>query len=162
MPAYRERIVRYVDSVFPEELDAEGYCAVQAERSATADISSRLDDIARFKDTFGEEYKASWKLMADGVLEIRLTHRMVNQIPLVAAYRHRGELLGCLCLCNYASLVRLRRDGGAEGDSAAWGEAPFEAPFEADWASGKGWMQALGRPGKGASVRRGSEGNPRF
>ncbi|XP_044714636.1 PIF1-like helicase domain-containing protein [Hirsutella rhossiliensis] len=53
--AYRERIVRYVDSVFSEELDAEGYCAMQAERSATADISSRLDDVARFTDTFDEE-----------------------------------------------------------------------------------------------------------
>ncbi|XP_044717307.1 PIF1-like helicase domain-containing protein [Hirsutella rhossiliensis] len=116
--AYRERIVRYVDSVFSEELDAEGYCAVQAERSATADISSRLDDVARFTDTFDEEanfcagatqihthsatcvkyslgararkgdlcrFKAPWRLVertaltADGVLEIRRTHSMVNR-----------------------------------------------------------------------------------
>ncbi|KAM4061897.1 PIF1-like helicase [Hirsutella rhossiliensis] len=98
--AYRERIVRYVDSVFSEELDAEGYCAVQAERSATADISSRLDDVARFTDTFDEEANfcagatqihthsatcAPWRLVertaltADGVLEIRRTHSMVNR-----------------------------------------------------------------------------------
>ncbi|XP_044715266.1 PIF1 protein [Hirsutella rhossiliensis] len=31
--AYRERIIRYVDSVFSEDLDQEGFCAVQAERS---------------------------------------------------------------------------------------------------------------------------------
>ncbi|KAM4061649.1 PIF1-like helicase [Hirsutella rhossiliensis] len=68
------------------------------------------------------------------------------RIPLVEAYRHRGELLRGLCLYDYASLVRLRRDGGG---SAAWGEVPLEA----GWASGKGWVQALRRPGKGASVR---------
>ncbi|KJZ69379.1 hypothetical protein HIM_11240 [Hirsutella minnesotensis 3608] len=361
--AYRERIVRYVDSVFSEELDAEGYCAVQAERSATTDISSRLDDVARFADTFDEEanfctgatqihthsatcvkyslgvgarkgdlcrFKAPWRLVertaltADGVLEIRRTHSMVNRwnramavglrhnhdisfiatqrktmaliyyitnyatkvedpvwkrvaaaaeflpaleptgegngsggdrdagpgggaegvaavdgaggnktrafllkaanrvfterplsqvevvahllgypfefgssaawayvnvnqlywavfrrwrhlrrasgaeatgdapdetvvveeagprIPLVEAYRHRGELLRGLCLYDYASLVRLRRDGGGGGGgSAAWGEVPFEA----GWASGKDWVQALRRPGKGAGVR---------
>ncbi|XP_044714738.1 PIF1-like helicase domain-containing protein [Hirsutella rhossiliensis] len=108
--AYRDRIVRYVDSVFSEELDAEGYCAVQAERSATADISSRLDDVARFTDTFDEEANfcagatqihthsatcAPWRLVertaltADGVLEIRRTHSMVNRWNRAMAVRLR-------------------------------------------------------------------------
>ncbi|KAM4064151.1 PIF1-like helicase [Hirsutella rhossiliensis] len=131
--AYRERIVRYVDSVFSEELDAEGYCAVQAERSATADISSRLDDVARFTDTFDEEanfcagatqihthsatcvkyslgararkgdlcrFKAPWRLVertaltADGVLEIRRTHSMVNRWnrAMAVGLRHNHDI----------------------------------------------------------------------
>ncbi|KAM4067920.1 PIF1-like helicase [Hirsutella rhossiliensis] len=53
--AYRERIIRYVDSVFSEELDAEGHHAVQAERSITAHMSSWLDDVERFTDAFDEE-----------------------------------------------------------------------------------------------------------
>ncbi|KAM4061853.1 PIF1-like helicase [Hirsutella rhossiliensis] len=113
--AYRERIVRYVDSVFSEELDAEGYCAVQAERSATADISSRLDDVARFTDTFDEEANfcagatqihthsatcAPWRLVertaltADGVLEIRRTHSMVNRWnrAMAVGLRHNHDI----------------------------------------------------------------------
>ncbi|PHH89292.1 hypothetical protein CDD83_6334 [Cordyceps sp. RAO-2017] len=168
--AYRERIVRYVDSVFsevrrppyddphahapapapvpralsgadrgaraeprPQELDAEGYCAVQAERSATADISSRLDDVARFTDTFDEEanfcagatqihthsatcvkysigagarkgdlcrFKAPSRLVertaltADGVLEIRRTHSMVNRWnrAMAVGLRHNHDI----------------------------------------------------------------------
>ncbi|XP_044716538.1 PIF1-like helicase domain-containing protein [Hirsutella rhossiliensis] len=131
--AYRERIVRYVDSVFSEELDAEGYCAMQAERSATADISSRLDDVARFTDTFDEEanfcagatqihthsatcvkyslgvgarkgdlcrFKAPWRLVertaltADGVLEIRRTHSMVNRWnrAMAVGLRHNHDI----------------------------------------------------------------------
>ncbi|XP_044715033.1 AAA domain-containing protein [Hirsutella rhossiliensis] len=130
--AYRERIVRYVDSVFSEELDAEGYCAMQAERSATAHMSSRLDDVARFTDTFDEEanfcagatqihthsatcvkyslgggaegdlcrFKAPWRLVertaltADGVLEIRRTHSMVNRWnrAMAVGLRHNHDI----------------------------------------------------------------------
>ncbi|XP_044717892.1 PIF1-like helicase domain-containing protein [Hirsutella rhossiliensis] len=131
--AYRERIVRYIDSVFSEELDAEAYCAVQAERSATADISSRLDDVARFMDTFDEEanfcagatqvhthsatcvkyslgggarkgdlcrFKAPWRLVertaltADGVLEVRRTHSMVNRWnrAMAVGLRHNHDI----------------------------------------------------------------------
>ncbi|XP_044715147.1 PIF1-like helicase domain-containing protein [Hirsutella rhossiliensis] len=109
------RIVRYVDSVFSEELDAEGYCAMQAERSATADISSRLDDVARFTDTFDEEANfcagatqihthsatcAPWRLVertaltADGVLEIRRTHSMVNRWnrAMAVGLRHNHDI----------------------------------------------------------------------
>ncbi|XP_044717320.1 PIF1-like helicase domain-containing protein [Hirsutella rhossiliensis] len=339
--AYRERIVRYVDSVFSEELDAEGYCAVQAERSATADISSRLDDVARFTDTFDEEanfcagatqihthsatcvkyslgararkgdlcrFKAPWRLVEDGADGGRglrhnhdisfiatqrktmaliyyitnyatkvedpvwkrvaaaaeflpaleptgegngsgadrdagrgggaegvataadpiggnktrtfllkaanrvFTERPLSQveviahllgypaefssgsawayvnanqlywavfrrwrhlrrasgaeatgdapdetvvveeagprIPLVEAYRHRGELLRGLCLYDYASLVRLKRNGRGADGGTGWGEVPFAE----SWASGKGWVQALRRPGSGATV----------
>ncbi|KAM4063277.1 PIF1-like helicase [Hirsutella rhossiliensis] len=319
--ACRERIVRYVDSVFSEELDAEGYCAVQAERSATADISSRLDDVARFTDAFNEEANfcagatqvhthsatcAPWRLVertaltTDGVLEVRRTHNMVNRwnramavglrhnhdisfiatqrktmaliyyitnyatkvedpawkrvaaaaeflptlegelieensgsssegkserrgpraneevaigpeptigrnktrtfllkvanrvfterplsqveviahllgypaefssgsawarragrdvveeagprIPLVEAYRHRGELLQRLCLYDYTSLIRLRRAGGSADSRAGWGEIPLAEGC----AAGKGWVQVLRRPGKAATVR---------
>ncbi|KAM4061061.1 ATP-dependent DNA helicase PIF1 [Hirsutella rhossiliensis] len=52
--AYRERIVRYVDSVC-EDLDQEGFCAVQAERSVTSDVSSLLDSAERFSAAFEEE-----------------------------------------------------------------------------------------------------------
>ncbi|KAM6504652.1 hypothetical protein FSOLCH5_015387 [Fusarium solani] len=53
--AYRERIVQYINSVFCEDLDQEGYCAVQAERSVTSDISSLLDNIEQFSAAFDEE-----------------------------------------------------------------------------------------------------------
>ncbi|KAM4062960.1 ATP-dependent DNA helicase PIF1 [Hirsutella rhossiliensis] len=53
--AYRERIIRYVDSVFSEDLDQEGFCAVQAERSVTSDISSLLDNTEQFSAAFDEE-----------------------------------------------------------------------------------------------------------
>ncbi|KAM3500890.1 hypothetical protein MY11210_009453 [Beauveria gryllotalpidicola] len=54
--AYRERIIRYVDSVFCEQdLDQEGFCAVQAERSVTSDISHLLDNPEQFSTAFDEE-----------------------------------------------------------------------------------------------------------
>ncbi|KJZ69967.1 hypothetical protein HIM_10638 [Hirsutella minnesotensis 3608] len=53
--AYRERIVKYVDSVFSEDLDQEGFCAIQAERSVTSDISQLLADKGRFSASFDEE-----------------------------------------------------------------------------------------------------------
>ncbi|XP_044715984.1 ATP-dependent DNA helicase PIF1 [Hirsutella rhossiliensis] len=53
--AYRERIVRYVDSVFSEDLDQEGFCAVEAERSVTSDISSLLNRADQFSASFEEE-----------------------------------------------------------------------------------------------------------
>ncbi|KAI8649722.1 ATP-dependent DNA helicase [Fusarium keratoplasticum] len=53
--AYRERIVQYVDSVFCEDLDQEGFCVVQAERSVTSDISSLLDNTEQFSAAFDEE-----------------------------------------------------------------------------------------------------------
>ncbi|EFY94377.2 ATP-dependent DNA helicase PIF1 [Metarhizium robertsii ARSEF 23] len=52
---YRERIVKYVDSVFSEDLDEEGFCAIQAERSITSDISQLLRDNQRFSASFDEE-----------------------------------------------------------------------------------------------------------
>ncbi|KAJ6436263.1 ATP-dependent DNA helicase PIF1 [Purpureocillium lavendulum] len=55
---YKERIVRYVDSVFSEglqELDAEAFCAVQAERSVVADISDKLAHAEQFSSSFEEE-----------------------------------------------------------------------------------------------------------
>ncbi|KJZ75815.1 hypothetical protein HIM_04639 [Hirsutella minnesotensis 3608] len=53
--AYKERIIRYVDSVFSEDLDAEAFCAVRAERSAVADISSKLENMEQFSSAFEEE-----------------------------------------------------------------------------------------------------------
>ncbi|XP_044715176.1 ATP-dependent DNA helicase PIF1 [Hirsutella rhossiliensis] len=131
--AYRERIIRYVDSVFSEELDAEGHHAVQAERSITAHMSSWLDDVERFTDAFDEEanfcagatqvhthsatcvkyslagagrkgdlcrFKAPWRLVertaltADGVLEIRRTHSMVNRWnkAMAVGLRHNHDI----------------------------------------------------------------------
>ncbi|KAM4067941.1 PIF1-like helicase [Hirsutella rhossiliensis] len=131
--AYRERIIRYVDSVFSEELDAEGHHAVQAERSITAHMSSWLDDVERLTDAFDEEanfcagatqvhthsatcvkyslagagrkgdlcrFKAPWRLVertaltADGVLEIRRTHSMVNRWnkAMAVGLRHNHDI----------------------------------------------------------------------
>ncbi|KJZ69874.1 hypothetical protein HIM_10729 [Hirsutella minnesotensis 3608] len=53
--AYRERIVQYIDSVFCEDLDQEGYCVVQGERSVTSDISSVIDNPEQFSAAFDEE-----------------------------------------------------------------------------------------------------------
>ncbi|KAK4074905.1 hypothetical protein Purlil1_12836 [Purpureocillium lilacinum] len=53
--AYRERVAQYIDSVFCEDLDQEAYCAVQAERSVTSDISSLMDNTEQFSAAFNEE-----------------------------------------------------------------------------------------------------------
>ncbi|KJZ69894.1 hypothetical protein HIM_10727 [Hirsutella minnesotensis 3608] len=65
----------------------------------------------------------------------------------VEAYRHRGDVLGELCLYDYVSLVRLKRNDGDERP-AAWGEVPFES----GWVPGSRWVQVLRRPGKQATV----------
>ncbi|KAM4061029.1 AAA domain-containing protein [Hirsutella rhossiliensis] len=291
--AYRERIVRYVDSVFPrQDLDQEGFCAMQAERSVTSDISQFLGDERQFsastrwaKGRKGDlcRFKAPWGLVdetaftGDGVLRIRRSHSMVNRwnkaiavgfattmtylssphsvedpvwkrvaaaadllppragdgmadgaevrgdsgagddgrqnktrqflmkvanrvfterplsawaflnvsllywqvfrqwphlrresgaavadgsvdesilveeagqrICRVEAYRHRGDVLRGLCLYDYVSLVRLKRNERDEGP-AGWGEVPFES----GWAPGGRWAQVLRRPGKQATV----------
>ncbi|RKK73233.1 hypothetical protein BFJ71_g17436, partial [Fusarium oxysporum] len=48
---YRDRIIQYIDSVFSEE----AFCAVQAERSVTSDISSLLGNREQFSAAFDEE-----------------------------------------------------------------------------------------------------------
>ncbi|KJZ68635.1 hypothetical protein HIM_11974 [Hirsutella minnesotensis 3608] len=53
--AYRDRIAQYIDSVFCEDLDQEGSCAAQAERSVTSDISSLVDNAEQFSAAFDEE-----------------------------------------------------------------------------------------------------------
>ncbi|KJZ69562.1 hypothetical protein HIM_11055 [Hirsutella minnesotensis 3608] len=52
---YRDRIVRYVDSVFSEELDQEACCAIQAERSVTSDITPLLENPEQLSARFEEE-----------------------------------------------------------------------------------------------------------
>jgi hypothetical protein len=73
---YRERVIRYVDSVFTEvcslyhglsprslsemasigqDLDQEAFCAMKAERSVTSDVSSMLRNREQFSATFDEE-----------------------------------------------------------------------------------------------------------
>ncbi|XP_044714478.1 PIF1-like helicase domain-containing protein [Hirsutella rhossiliensis] len=130
--AYRERIVRYIDSVFSEDLDQESFCAVQAERSVTGGIGSLLDNAAQFSAAFIEEanfcagatqvhthsptcvkyslgkeggrdlcrFKAPWRLVdktaltADGVLQIRRTHSMVNRWneAIAVGLRHNHDI----------------------------------------------------------------------
>ncbi|KAH6956009.1 hypothetical protein BKA56DRAFT_602817 [Ilyonectria sp. MPI-CAGE-AT-0026] len=64
-----------------------------------------------------------------------------ERISYVEAYHHRGEVLRGMCLYDYVSLVKLRRND--EDDAAAsWGEVPFESA----WALGRGWLQVLRRP----------------
>ncbi|KAG6989246.1 ATP-dependent DNA helicase PIF1 [Fusarium oxysporum f. sp. conglutinans] len=58
-----------------------------------------------------------------------------------------GELLQGLCLYDYISLVRLKRNSN-DDSSAAWGEVPFED----GWAPGRRWVQVLRRPGEQATV----------
>ncbi|KAL8367267.1 hypothetical protein RB599_010317, partial [Gaeumannomyces hyphopodioides] len=53
--AYRDQVIQYVDSVFTEDLDQEASSAVQAERSATSDISSLLQNRHQFAAAFDEE-----------------------------------------------------------------------------------------------------------
>ncbi|KAI8648527.1 ATP-dependent DNA helicase [Fusarium keratoplasticum] len=131
--AYRERIIRYVDSVFSEDLDQEGFSAVQAERSVTSDISSLLDNMEQFSAAFDEEanfcagatqvhthsptcvkyslgkggrkgdrcrFKALWRLVektaftAEGVLQVRRTHSMVNRWnkAIAVGLRHNHDI----------------------------------------------------------------------
>ncbi|KAM4061529.1 PIF1-like helicase [Hirsutella rhossiliensis] len=131
--ANRERIIRYVDSVFSEDLDQEGFCAVQAERSVTSDISSLLDNTEQFSAAFDQEanfcagatqvhthsptcvkyslgkgarkgnlcrFKSPWRLVdktaitADGVLQIRRTHSMVNRWnkAIAVGLRHNHDI----------------------------------------------------------------------
>ncbi|XP_044717363.1 AAA domain-containing protein [Hirsutella rhossiliensis] len=187
--AYRERIVRYVDSVFPrQDLDQEGFCAMQAERSVTSDISQFLGDERQFSASFDEEAnfcagatqihthsptcvnawaflnvsllywqvfrqwphlrRESGAAVADGsVDESILVEEAGQRICRVEAYRHRGDVLRGLCLYDYVSLVRLKRNERDEGP-AGWGEVPFES----GWAPGGRWAQVLRRPGKQATV----------
>ncbi|KAM4064129.1 PIF1-like helicase [Hirsutella rhossiliensis] len=107
--AYRERIVRYVDSVFSEDLDQEGFCAMQAERSVTSDISQFLGDERQFsastrwaKGRKGDlcRFKAPWGLVdetaftGDGVLRIRRSHSMVNRWnkAIAVGLRHNHDI----------------------------------------------------------------------
>ncbi|KAM4064091.1 PIF1 protein [Hirsutella rhossiliensis] len=110
--AYRERIIRYVDSVFSEDLDQEGFCAVQAERSVTSDISSLLDNTEQFSAAFDEEanfcagatqvhthsptcVKYSWaKERGKESMPIRRTHSMVNRWnkAIAVGLRHNHDI----------------------------------------------------------------------
>ncbi|KAJ6437553.1 G1/S regulator [Purpureocillium lavendulum] len=53
--AHRERITQYIDSVFCEDLDQEGHCSIQAERSVTSDVSSLVENAEQFSAAFEEE-----------------------------------------------------------------------------------------------------------
>ncbi|KAM4061356.1 PIF1-like helicase [Hirsutella rhossiliensis] len=84
--AYRERIVRYIDSVFSE------FCAVQAERSVTGGIGSLLDNAAQFSAAFIEEANfcagatqegGKGPLPVQGAMEIRRTHSMRKTMALI-------------------------------------------------------------------------------
>ncbi|XP_044720116.1 PIF1-like helicase domain-containing protein [Hirsutella rhossiliensis] len=116
--AYRERIVRYIDSVFSEDLDQESFCAVQAERSVTGGIGSLLDNAAQFSAAFIEEAnfcagatqvhthsptcvkyslgKGGRKgpLPVQGAMEIRRTHSMVNRWneAIAVGLRHNHDI----------------------------------------------------------------------
>ncbi|KAM4067871.1 PIF1-like helicase [Hirsutella rhossiliensis] len=168
--AYRERIARYIDSVFSEELDAEGYCAAQAERSATDDISSRLDDVARFTDTFDEEanfcagatqvhthsatcvkyslgggarkgdlcrFKAPWRLVertaltADGVLEVRRTHSMVNRWnrAMAVGLRHNHDMSFIATQRKTMALIYYITNYATKVEDPAWKRVAAAAEF---------------------------------
>ncbi|KAM4058330.1 PIF1-like helicase [Hirsutella rhossiliensis] len=85
--AYRERIVRYIDSVFSEDLDQESFCALQAERSVTGGIGSLLDNAAQFSAAFIEEANFC-------AMEIRRTHSMVNRWneAIAVGLRHNHDI----------------------------------------------------------------------
>ncbi|KAM4067929.1 PIF1-like helicase [Hirsutella rhossiliensis] len=101
--AYRERIVRYIDSVFSEDLDQESFCAVQAERSVTGGIGSLLDNAAQFSAAFIEEANfcagatqegGRGPLPVQGAMEIRRTHSMVNRWneAIAVGLRHNHDI----------------------------------------------------------------------
>ncbi|KAM4061926.1 PIF1-like helicase [Hirsutella rhossiliensis] len=101
--AYRERIVRYIDSVFSEDLDQESFCAVQAERSVTGGIGSLLDNAAQFSAAFIEEANfcagatqegGKGPLPVQGAMEIRRTHSMVNRWneAIAVGLRHNHDI----------------------------------------------------------------------
>ncbi|KAM4067621.1 PIF1 protein [Hirsutella rhossiliensis] len=115
--AYRERIVRYIDSVFSEDLDQESFCAVQAERSVTGGIGSLLDNAAQFSAAFIEEANFCAGATQEGgrgplpvqgamevsrqdrphgrrVLQIRRTHSMVNRWneAIAVGLRHNHDI----------------------------------------------------------------------
>ncbi|KAM4064088.1 PIF1 protein [Hirsutella rhossiliensis] len=101
--AYRERIVRYIDSVFSEDLDQESFCAVQAERSVTGGIGSLLDNAAQFSAAFIEEANfcagatqegGKGALPVQGAMEIRRTHSMVNRWneAIAVGLRHNHDI----------------------------------------------------------------------
>ncbi|XP_044715214.1 PIF1-like helicase domain-containing protein [Hirsutella rhossiliensis] len=96
--AYRERIVRYVDSVFPrQDLDQEGFCAMQAERSpdlrqVLAGQKGRKGDLCRFKAPWGLVDETAFT--GDGVLRIRRSHSMVNRWnkAIAVGLRHNHDI----------------------------------------------------------------------
>ncbi|KAM4055585.1 PIF1-like helicase [Hirsutella rhossiliensis] len=102
--AYRERIVRYIDSVFSEAGSGPGkFCAVQAERSVTGGIGSLLDNAAQFSAAFIEEANfcagatqegGRGPLPVQGAMEIRRTHSMVNRWneAIAVGLRHNHDI----------------------------------------------------------------------
>ncbi|KAM4061742.1 PIF1-like helicase [Hirsutella rhossiliensis] len=102
--AYRERIVRYIDSVFSEAGSGPGkFCAVQAERSVTGGIGSLLDNAAQFSAAFIEEANfcagatqegGKGPLPVQGAMEIRRTHSMVNRWneAIAVGLRHNHDI----------------------------------------------------------------------
>ncbi|KAM4061450.1 hypothetical protein HRG_013147 [Hirsutella rhossiliensis] len=82
--AYRERIVRYIDSVFSEDLDQESFCAVQAERSVTG------GQLLCRRDAGGRR----GPLPVQGAMEIRRTHSMVNRWneAIAVGLRHNHDI----------------------------------------------------------------------
>ncbi|KAM4064155.1 PIF1-like helicase [Hirsutella rhossiliensis] len=114
--AYRERIVRYVDSVFCEDLDQEGFApaerfsaafeeeanfcagATQIHTHSPTCVKYSLGDKGRKGDLC--RFKAPWKLVEktafspDGVLRIRRTHPMVNRWnkAIAVGLRHNHDI----------------------------------------------------------------------
>ncbi|KAM4055548.1 PIF1-like helicase [Hirsutella rhossiliensis] len=179
--ACRERIVRYVDSVFSEELDAEGYCAVQAERSATADISSRLDDVARFTDAFNEEANfcagatqvhthsatcAPWRLVertaltTDGVLEVRRTHNMVNRWnrAMAVGLRHNHDISFIATQRKTMALIYYITNYATKVEDPAWKRVAAAAEF-LPTLEGELIEENSGSSSEGKSERRGPRAN---
>ncbi|KNB16808.1 hypothetical protein FOXG_21800 [Fusarium oxysporum f. sp. lycopersici 4287] len=149
----RDRIIQYIDSVFSEDLDQEAFCAVQAERSVTSDISSLLGNREQFSAAFDEEAN-----FCAGATQIH-THS-----PTCVKYSlskdKRAKKRG---LCRFQAPWRLVEKTAFTADGvlhirrsiackdeipAAWGEVSFEN----EWGPGRGWLQVLRRPGKHASV----------
>ncbi|KAM4063295.1 PIF1-like helicase [Hirsutella rhossiliensis] len=179
--ACRKRIARYVDSVFSEELDAEGYCAVQAERSATADISSRLDDVARFTDAFNEEANfcagatqvhthsatcAPWRLVertaltTDGVLEVRRTHNMVNRWnrAMAVGLRHNHDISFIATQRKTMALIYYITNYATKVEDPAWKRVAAAAEF-LPTLEGELIEENSGSSSEGKSERRGPRAN---
>ncbi|EEU34872.1 uncharacterized protein NECHADRAFT_102243 [Fusarium vanettenii 77-13-4] len=191
---YRERIIQYIDSVFSEDLDQEGYCTLQAERSVASDISSLLDNREQFSAAFDEEanfcagatqihthsptcvkyslsrgrgggkkrsicrFQAPWRLVertaftADGVLQIRRRHSMVNRWnkAMAVGLRHNHDISFIATQRKTMALIYYVTNYATKVEDPVWKRVAAAAELLAA-STGEGTANRWGNGGEGAT-----------